>query len=61
MKPEHLSYTIIDQDKMVEVELPIGLPREFDYFKELFAEMILNTTKLNKIKFSQTFSRKEEK
>jgi hypothetical protein len=45
---------------MIEVELPIGLPKEFDYFKELFAEMIINTTKLEKIKFSQVFSKKKE-
>ena len=61
MKPEHLSYHVIDVDKAIEVELPIGLPKEFDYFKEIFAEMILNTTKLNKIKFTQVFSRKENK
>jgi len=61
MKPEHLSYKIIDSEKEVEVELPIGLPKEFDYFKEIFAEAILNSTKLNKIKFSQVFIRKEDK
>jgi len=61
MKPEHLSYHIIDSEKAIEVELPIGLPKEFDYFKEIFAEAILTSTKLNKIKFSQVFSRKEDK
>jgi len=61
MKPEHISYKIIDSEKEVEVELPIGLPKEFDYFKEIFAETILNSTKLNKIKYSQVFIRKEEK
>ncbi|MEI8364197.1 MAG: hypothetical protein WCF78_01955 [archaeon] len=60
MKPEHLSYHIIEANKMIEVELPIGLPKEFDYFKELFAEMVINTTKLEKIKFSQVFSKKKE-
>jgi len=61
MKPEHLKYKIIDSEKLVEVELPIGLPKEFDYFKELFSEMVLTTTEVNKIKFSQTFLRKENK
>ncbi len=61
MKPEHLKYQIIDAEKLIEIELPIGLPKEFDYFKELFAEMVLTSTKLNKIKFSQTFLRKENK
>ncbi len=56
-----LKYIIDDKLKEVEIQLPLGLPKEMDYFKQVFSKMVLDTTKLNNIKFSQNFYRKEEK
>jgi FKBP-type peptidyl-prolyl cis-trans isomerase 2 len=61
MPKEQIKQTYDDKEKMVELELPFGLPKEFDYFKELFAQVALESTNVSKIKYSQVFARKENK
>jgi len=54
-----IEYVIDEKLKQVDVQLPLGVPKELDYFKQLFAKMVLDSTSYDLIKFSQNFSRKD--
>ena len=46
-------------EKELELEMPLGIPQEIDYFKQLFTKMIFETTNFEKLKFTQVFNKKK--
>ncbi|MCK9293299.1 FKBP-type peptidyl-prolyl cis-trans isomerase [archaeon] len=56
---EQLEYVYDEKLKQIDVQLPLGIPKELDYFKQLFAKMVLDSTALDLVKFSQNFTRKD--
>ncbi|MDD3178522.1 hypothetical protein EOM09_07915 [bacterium] len=56
-----LKYVVDDSKKIVDVHIPLGMPVELDYYKQLFSKMVLDTTTYDSIKFSQNFYRDEQK
>ncbi|MCK9292982.1 FKBP-type peptidyl-prolyl cis-trans isomerase [archaeon] len=59
MPKEQIEYVYDEKLKQVDVQLPLGVPKELDYFKQLFAKMVLDSTSLDLVKFSQNFTRKD--
>jgi FKBP-type peptidyl-prolyl cis-trans isomerase 2 len=45
-------------EKIIELEMPLGLPQEVDYFKQLFSKLIFDSTNYEKVKFVQVLNKK---
>ncbi|MFH0906403.1 MAG: FKBP-type peptidyl-prolyl cis-trans isomerase [archaeon] len=44
---------------ILEIQLPLGLPKEIDYFKQSISHEIFDSTNIENIKFVENFSKKE--
>jgi FKBP-type peptidyl-prolyl cis-trans isomerase 2 len=55
-----LKYIINEKLKEVEIQLPLGLPKQIDYFKQVFSKMVLDSTSFDIVKYSQVFYRNKK-
>jgi len=58
---DQIKYFVEDKLKEVEIQMPLGLPKEIDYFKQVFSKLVLDSTNFDIIKFSQVFYRSNKK
>lgn len=56
-----MKYIINSNSKEVEIQLPLGIPKEVDYLKQVLAKMIIDTTTYDVVKYCQNFYRNEKK
>jgi FKBP-type peptidyl-prolyl cis-trans isomerase 2 len=47
------------KDNNVELEMPLGVPQELDYFKQLFAKLIFDATNYENVKFIQKLTKRQ--
>jgi FKBP-type peptidyl-prolyl cis-trans isomerase 2 len=58
MPKEQLKLEIKEKD--IELEVPLGLPQEMDYFKQLFSKLVFESTNYENVKFVQKFNKDEK-
>jgi FKBP-type peptidyl-prolyl cis-trans isomerase 2 len=49
------------KEKDIELEVPLGLPQEMDYFKQLFSKLVFESTNYENVKFVQKFNKDEKR
>ncbi len=58
MPKEQLNLEIKEKD--IELEVPLGLPQEIDYFKQFFSKLVFESTNYENVKFVQRFNKDEK-
>jgi len=50
---------LISKENDIEVEMPLGVPQEIDYFKQFFAKLVFDSTNYENVKFVQKLTKKK--